>query len=49
MPKCNRVGCKNEATHHNRIPISYGMVADEHLCEEHYLKLHGGLDGIATD
>ncbi len=46
--KCNRVGCKNEATHHNQIPIGYGMIADECLYEKHYVELHGGLNGKAT-
>ena len=34
--KCSRVGCLKEATHHERVSIGDGMVADTHFCDEHY-------------
>lgn len=36
MTKCNRVGCTKEATHHQKIPIGDGLIADAWFCDEHY-------------
>jgi hypothetical protein len=35
MVKCNRLGCNKEATHHTKIPIGDGLVADAWFCDEH--------------
>jgi hypothetical protein len=34
--KCNNLGCNKEATHHEVVPIAYGIVADAWFCDEHY-------------
>jgi hypothetical protein len=36
MVKCDRVGCHKDATHHGKLPLSHGTMADAHFCDEHY-------------
>jgi ATP-dependent Zn protease len=43
LPKCNRVGCTKEATHHSQVDIG-GMFADVWGCDEHFEEIAKSLE-----